>query len=46
MFVSYHGQLHKVHEFINKSNGMWLDLNIGFLVKADKVDIVTLVTLS
>ena len=46
MYVSYHGKLLKVHEFVNKSDGIWLDLDIGYLVKADKVDIVRLITLS
>lgn len=47
MYVAYHDRLLKVHDFIRKPDGStWLDLNIGYLVNSDKVDIVTCVTLS
>ena len=42
MFVIYHDQVLKVHEFIHKPDGIWLDLGLGFYVKSDNVDILSM----
>ena len=47
MYISYHDQLLKVHDFVRRSDGsVWIDCNIGYLINPEHVDIVTLVTLS
>ena len=40
MYVAYHGTLYKVYDFVKKPCHMWLDIGVGYLVRADRVDIV------
>ena len=43
MFVIYHDQVLKVQDFIHKPDGsVWLDLGIGFYVRSDNVDILSM----
>ena len=40
MLVAYHDILCRVNDFIHKADGIYLDIGVGYLVKADHVIII------
>ena len=40
MLVAYHDILCKVNDFVHKADGIYLDIGVGYLVKAEYVIII------
>lgn len=40
MLVAYHDILCRVNDFIHKADGIYLDIGVGYLVKAEHVIII------
>lgn len=40
MLVAYHDILCRVNDFVHKDDGIYLDIGVGYLVKADHVIII------